>query len=200
MKTNKDIEFLDIEDFIENFRTKKGEFNEDTSGDIIRLFVDGYCYHFAKILENAYPYGKVCKTWPMNHFVYKYNNKYYDIEGEYVPNEHGCIALIPFEMPYFIDKTYMKHVELDYLHNVDYDKTEPSTINTYTVNDVQLNKMDLSALIYLLYLMNNELLEDDESTFNIIKSTNKWFDEERYKTLKDIARETLLRLDDYYVF
>ena len=101
-----------IEEFIEDFRTKQNDYilteNNDAEEIIRHQFRAGYCYYFAKILQIAYPNGKVCLAYPFGHFVYEYENKYYDIEGE---NQGE-------DVEYFIPESFIKKDMLgDFLHN-----------------------------------------------------------------------------------
>lgn len=45
------------------------------------LFADGYCYYFAKMLQDAFPGGRICFCYPYGHIVYIYNQIAYDIDG-----------------------------------------------------------------------------------------------------------------------
>lgn len=101
-----------IEEFIEDFRTKQNDYilteNNDAEEIIRHQFRAGYCYYFAKILQIAYPNGKVCLAYPFGHFVYEYENKYYDIEGE---NQGE-------DVEYFIPESFINKDMLgDFLHN-----------------------------------------------------------------------------------
>lgn len=55
--------------------------NVDKIEAIRQLFENGYCYHFAKMLEDAFPGGKICVCYPFGHIVYIYNKIAYDISG-----------------------------------------------------------------------------------------------------------------------
>lgn len=48
---------------------------------IYDLFIQGYCYYFAKILEDAFPGGEICQAYPYGHIVYVYDGIPYDING-----------------------------------------------------------------------------------------------------------------------
>ena len=48
---------------------------------IYDLFIQGYCYYFAKILKDAFPGGKICQAYPYGHIVYVYDGIPYDING-----------------------------------------------------------------------------------------------------------------------
>ena len=45
-------------------------------------FLNGYCYHFAVILNDVFPGGQIGYDQIAGHFMYLYNNKYYDVSGE----------------------------------------------------------------------------------------------------------------------
>lgn len=54
----------------------------DTSVETIRyLFEAGYCYYFARMLEDAFPGGDVCLMYPFGHITYVYDGIIYDIGG-----------------------------------------------------------------------------------------------------------------------
>lgn len=74
-KSNNIIYIVDIETFIKDFR------NYETGKEIIERFTQGYCYWFAYILINRFPDGEIYYN-TMNHFVFKYNNRLYDITGD----------------------------------------------------------------------------------------------------------------------
>lgn len=96
----------DILEFIDNFRTREVGYTEDAEECVRHLFRSGYCYYFAKILAAAYPGGNVCLAYPFGHFVYYYNGKAYDIEGEY---DGEAEAFVPEE---FMTKDML----LDFMH------------------------------------------------------------------------------------
>lgn len=74
--------------------------------EIIReQFRNGYCYYFAHILKVAFNNGEVCWAAPFGHFVWKYNNEIYDIEGVY----YG-------EAELFIPETFMGDSVKDFKH------------------------------------------------------------------------------------
>lgn len=54
---------------------------EDSIESIRHLFEAGYCYYFAKMLEDAFPGGTICVCYPFGHIVYVYNEVAYDICG-----------------------------------------------------------------------------------------------------------------------
>lgn len=72
---------LPIEEFIRVF--KKG-FNED---ELIKVFTQGNCYHFAVILDDIYD-GNIMYDEINGHFMFKYEDSYYDIRGEVKNVEH----------------------------------------------------------------------------------------------------------------
>lgn len=79
MKREPDQEVLS---FIESFSLSNGIDNYNKA--IYPLFASGYCYYFAKILEEAfkgYKKGKLCLCCPYGHIVWMYNNVPYDISG-----------------------------------------------------------------------------------------------------------------------
>lgn len=182
---------LDILDFIENFRTKSGEFDKKTEGSVRHLFTDGYCYYFAKILEEAYPGGIICKPWPIGHFIYEYHDKYYDIDGEYILEQHDCELVIPFELPFFIDEKFMLIHKMDYLQVIDYDNTKLSEVTNYELYGITLDKTETVVLVYLLYKLHCGCIFSDEEELSTINYYYKWFTEDDYFKLKDIANKLL---------
>ena len=73
-----------IEQFIDNFRTREIDDNGEDSEEVIRhLFMSGYCYYFALMLQDAYPSGEICLAYPFGHIVYLYEGVPYDVEGVY---------------------------------------------------------------------------------------------------------------------
>lgn len=54
---------------------------EDSVETTRNLFEAGYCYYFAKMLEDAFPNGQICVCYPFGHIVYVYDGVMYDING-----------------------------------------------------------------------------------------------------------------------
>lgn len=54
---------------------------EDSIETIRFLFEAGYCYYFAKMLEDAFPGGQICLCYPYGHIVYVFGGVAYDIVG-----------------------------------------------------------------------------------------------------------------------
>lgn len=72
-----------VEKFCETFRSK----NEN----LIQIFNQGYCYHFACILHNIFN-GKIMYNDIDNHFACLYDGKLYDIAGEInYPHNDGYV-------------------------------------------------------------------------------------------------------------
>ena len=46
-------------------------------------WTDGNCYYFALILKNRFPDGKIYNDVIYGHFVFKYQNSFYDWNGYY---------------------------------------------------------------------------------------------------------------------
>lgn len=72
-----------IVEFIANFRffaVRDVEYVQ-SSETIRSLYENGYCYYFAKILEEAFPGGTICLCYPYGHIVYIYEEVAYDIGG-----------------------------------------------------------------------------------------------------------------------
>ena len=76
--------------------------------NIIDLFTCGYCYWYAYLLQIKY-HGEIWYLPVDNHFIYKQNNKYYDITGDitnYVNNLPDNQKAVSWE----------HYKKLDYLH------------------------------------------------------------------------------------
>ena len=65
---------------------------------IIRFYTEGMCYWFAKMLNDAYPGGRMCVKSGCGHIVYYYEGKIYDIEGIHLEKAKY------FPVEYFGDK------------------------------------------------------------------------------------------------
>lgn len=61
---------------------------------IYNLFTQGYCYYFAKMLEEAFPGGRVCLAYPFAHIVYELDGVPYDVNGV---TDYEYEELIPIE-------------------------------------------------------------------------------------------------------
>lgn len=88
---------------------------------IRNLFSDGYCYYFAKILQDAFPGGQICIAYPYGHIVYIYDGVPYDIDGissaefeEYIPIDQLGDAINDFRhiygLSYNISKEEIKSI------------------------------------------------------------------------------------------
>ncbi len=64
--------------FIGNILYHNGVDNADT---IVTLFSCGYCYYFAKMLQDGFPGGEICQASPYPHIVYVLDGIPYDIQG-----------------------------------------------------------------------------------------------------------------------
>lgn len=101
--------------FIDDFRNKIMTQNNDTlvisninpTEEIRKLFHDGYCFYFAKMLEAAFPGGEVCLAYPYGHIVYVYNGIPYDIEG------HSITESNTFIPTWFLSSTLNDFLHID---------------------------------------------------------------------------------------
>ena len=80
---------------------------EERQSPIVKMFTEGWCYYFARILEDAYPGGTLCLLKGHGHIVYLYENKFYDITGEltnprnkYIPIKYFGILICDFKQCY----------------------------------------------------------------------------------------------------
>jgi hypothetical protein len=100
---------LPIHLFIKNFKI---QFNEN---ELIKVFTQGYCYHFAVILKNIYNEGRIVYSNSMGHFLLKYKNKYYDITG--------CVKVkdaIDFDTLYYTDSALYNKLMRDCVLKIQY--------------------------------------------------------------------------------
>ena len=84
-----------IEEFIFSFLNHQ---KSAESSEIIRKqFRTGYCWHFANILRDTFHRGRIYWTAPLGHMVWgdPASGKYYDIEGEYIEDQHDVFYMIP---------------------------------------------------------------------------------------------------------
>ena len=68
--------------------------HEDSIETIRYLFESGYCYYFAKMLEQAFPGGTICYCYNFGHIVYVFDEVAYDISGV---SDAEVELLIPIE-------------------------------------------------------------------------------------------------------
>jgi hypothetical protein len=54
----------------------------DKDNVLIKTFTQGFCYDFACILKMNFPKGEIYFIKNRRHYVFKINNKFYDITGE----------------------------------------------------------------------------------------------------------------------
>lgn len=96
----------DVIHFIANvlFHGALGVRIEDSIETIRSLYEAGYCYYFARMLEEAFPGGQVCLCFPYGHIVYIYDGIAYDICGisdaeyeMYIPVTELDEALVGFK-------------------------------------------------------------------------------------------------------
>ena len=101
------------------------EFIRHSSGDVFKIYKQGYCWHFAQILNATFPGGEVCWVAPYAHFVYKYYNIPIDIEGVYygeydylIPEKRLGPALYDFmhipELQFNATKNQINRIISDY--------------------------------------------------------------------------------------
>jgi len=80
---------------------------EERQSPIVKLFTEGWCYYFARILQDAYPGGNLCLLKGYGHIVYLYENKFYDITGELTNPRNKYIPIEYFgELIYDFKKCY----------------------------------------------------------------------------------------------
>ena len=71
-------------EFIDNFSTLFGEFQQEEIDAVCAVFSRGFCYYFAIILKNAFNgRGEIYMTSDHRHVVWVLDNVAYDINGAY---------------------------------------------------------------------------------------------------------------------
>lgn len=71
-------------EFIDNFSTLFGEFQQEEIDAVCAVFSRGFCYYFAIILKNAFNgRGEIYMTSDDHHIVWVLDNVAYDINGVY---------------------------------------------------------------------------------------------------------------------
>ena len=71
-------------DFIDNFSTLFGQFQQEEIDAISAVFSRGFCYYFAIILKEAFDgRGEIYMTRDNRHIVWMFDNVAYDINGVY---------------------------------------------------------------------------------------------------------------------
>ena len=71
-------------EFIDNFSTLFGQFQEEEIDAVCAIFSRGFCYYFAIILKNAFNgRGEIYMTSDHRHIVWVLDNVAYDINGVY---------------------------------------------------------------------------------------------------------------------
>lgn len=78
------------------------------SKSTINLFSQGYCYHFAQILNVMFDGGEICWVAPYSHIIWLKDNIPYDINGVY----NG-------ESTKFIPISFLGHCLEDFKHTPD---------------------------------------------------------------------------------
>lgn len=73
------------------------EFIKRRFGDYDSNWKNGNCYYFAIILKDRFPKGKIYYDIIYGHFIFKYNNKFYDWSGIYKYSEEFLISWDGFE-------------------------------------------------------------------------------------------------------
>lgn len=100
--------------FITKILFHNGSSKEKTN-DIYTLFACGYCYYFARMLEDAFPGGTICWAAPFGHITYQYDGMFYDIGGVY---QGEATAQIP------IDRLGDAINDFRHIPNLSYNATE----------------------------------------------------------------------------
>ena len=70
----------------------------------------GNCYYFALILKDRFPNGKIFYDVRLGHFIYKYNENYYDWLGVYSGKED---YLVPWDLFEMYDSSQKKNIIRD---------------------------------------------------------------------------------------
>lgn len=103
-----------LSEFIDRFKFKHQE-------ELIEVFSKGNCYHFTLILLHLFPNGEILFNWLLGHFVFRCNEKIYDITGD-VTQDHKQENLVNFEQLSVIDPVWHKRL----MKNCGYKDDSPS--------------------------------------------------------------------------
>ena len=105
----------EVEKFINNFMDRP----EAEQKILRKQFMEGYCWHFAHMLQDTFDRGTVVWAAPFGHICWQDNDgKVYDIEGEYTGE---AFYMIPEKFTEMIVPGNMfdfKHIP-DKIHNTD---------------------------------------------------------------------------------
>ena len=93
---------VQILDFIEKFKFIHNKVLE-------YVFTSGNCYYFAVIMKERFKRGEIYYLPIENHFVWKYDGVYYDIQGEY----GTCEKAYNWELYKKEDPVHSKKIERD---------------------------------------------------------------------------------------
>jgi len=79
---------IGIDEFINKFKLYDTE-----DRVLIKTFTLGFCYYFSVMLNERYKSGEIMYLAIENHFVYKYQDKLWDIRGDVTNLYSGCSDL-----------------------------------------------------------------------------------------------------------
>lgn len=82
----------------------------DSIETVRSLFENGYCYYFAKMLEEAFPGGTICVCYPYGHVVYVLDGVAYDIVGVSSAEYEMYIPISEFG-PYKTDFMHVPNID-----------------------------------------------------------------------------------------
>lgn len=117
----------EIEEFIDNFKYYQHRVNVvnyrakrmiNIPAIIEDQFRNGFCYHFAMILQHVVGGGDIIYLFPQGHFVFEYEDEVYDARGKLTKEQID--AMYPLSCIY--EKDLPKHIKELYLHKTLYDK------------------------------------------------------------------------------
>ena len=184
---------VNIEEFINKFKCCNNKLDDDDVGTIETLFDSGYCYHFALILKQVFPSGRIYLAWPCAHIVFGINGKYYDINGEYTKFEPGATFRrepIPFQ-PFSIRIQTFRILETSFLHarNKDYPISITELLDMYLLhakmknlnriktggNDV-LDKVISESIDFILMHFDEESINDELVSISLKDFVSKYFE------------------------
>lgn len=104
----------DIEFFINQFK-------QNFPKELEYVFTNGNCYHFSVILKHIYPEGEIWYKQLLGHFVFKLNDKFYDITGD-VTKEQEERFLIDWENYKDEDKLHYNRLVRDCVYKLPIDR------------------------------------------------------------------------------
>lgn len=114
-----------MEEVLNYINKLKNLFEENSTVRARLYFNRGGCYKFACLLQKHFPQGEIAVTRDLLHVVFKFQNKFYDVDGEFLKTNE--IIAVGAEIP----NTVLKILQS---YDFDFDKYAPKQ-NYFKVYD-----------------------------------------------------------------